>query len=236
MRMRLLASATILLITCSAQSPWNPGRITGVVVDIGEGAIQAFVTVRVETSAKLLAHKLAERSGAFEFESVPSGRYMVTVWANGFRARILPGIVVRDDGTTSLGAVVLEIGSCDAPGAMCDSIGPTRLPRRTKAFELNLHCGVNADSGMVSCPAGPSSHIRLDQDDSRLYLSAMNGAAFTDFNPAEGAPPTRPRVGIDGICKGADLVTRTRKGRRAHLFFVSDVEPGGAVQLYYVLW
>ncbi len=115
--MRLAA----LLNICSAIVV--AGELRGVCVDPAEASLPA-ATVRVLRSdaRTLVARGIADERGNFRFGHVKAGTYLITVWLQGFRARLIDNVAITENGTTDLGKIQFEFAGCDAPGVMCDGV------------------------------------------------------------------------------------------------------------------
>jgi hypothetical protein len=70
-----------------------------------------------------------------------------------------------------------------------------------------------------------------------LYFAARNGAMFTSLAPIRGAAYSEPRIRIDGLFAGVDVVLHTTQSREAHIYFTQDIDADSQmVRLWYVLW
>jgi hypothetical protein len=182
-------------------------------------------TVRGANSDEPFIRIASDAEGKFESDLLPAGPYRILIAHPGFASRVL-NVVVRLGATTNLGAIRMDIGGCDAPGMICDSIGTDMSPnpRAQGYFELKRDCGMNVETRAVSCPAGAESHLQLREEGSGLYLVAGNGAMFTVIAPARAGAYSEWRVRIDGLNQGIDVVLHTRERHEAHIYFTHDID------------
>src|SRR4029079_15803763 len=107
------------------------------------------------------------------------GTYTLTAGAPGFRRQILANVDVKAEGSTDLGNVRLDIAGCDAPGVICDPVGP---PEPDHAYARGEHfidakCGVDLDSGRRLCRGEGDVDlvVRLDAN-GQVFVRPANGA------------------------------------------------------------
>ena len=84
-------------------------EIVGVVEDASGSVVPNTVMV-THTATGETRHNLTNERGAFSFPYVRIGDYSVTVEAQGFKKKTLPGIIVRVDQTVNI-RMPLELGA-----------------------------------------------------------------------------------------------------------------------------
>jgi len=215
--------------------PAPAGQIRGSVVDATAGTLKrAFVKVR--DAAATVALLAGDETARFQTKELCPGSYTLTVWQQGFRAREVKGVVVREADITDLGTIRLDVSGCDAPGVNCDYFGLKRPERPTSrgSMTLKLQCAGDVEAGKVYCAGEqPAGQIRLSRGRDGIYLEPRNGAAMSAINSDAKFGETRVR--LDGLGPGFDLWLRTRKGHVSHIFLTDDIEPmTKEVVLWYV--
>jgi hypothetical protein len=217
-----------------------------VVVDATGAAIGGATVRLLKSVSDDVAHVTAANSGKFQFETVAPGRYILAAWQQGFRSRRIP-LVLRGAGEAlDLGYIRLEVAGCDAPGVICDSIGPASPPDPVVS-RSNLHIQSDCMAGFAAnsafCPGdrtGKSegdADIRLTHDDNGVYLTAMNGALLSQPDLPRGdchdANPKEKQIRIDGLGSGDDICLNTHDRHWSHIFFTDRVTRGS---LQIALW
>ena len=223
------------------------GQVRGTVVDPGEYPLPGASVRLLRPDSNLLAARgTADQNGTFHATVAP-GAYTLVARMQGFRARRVTSIEVRDGETTDVGKLVLGSAGCDAPGVMCDNFG-LGPPDRVKAsghLDLNFACAADLGAGMTYCPedlkvaARRTTDLRITRGESGVYLNAINGATVSTPNPprtdCRDSSPGKADVRIDGLGPGDDICVRTHDGRLSHLFLVDDVEKDSLViRLFHV--
>ena len=151
--LRLLTLGLLLLAQAQGE-PGGGGLIRGVLTD-ATGAVLpgGFIRVFQTPSNALITRLRVEPDGGFQTGQLQPGSYIVVAWVQGFSAR-RSSVVILEGQTTDMGKIQLEVGSCDAPGVMCDDfgIGPPDRIRSQGYLELKMDCGVNLRESKVYCP------------------------------------------------------------------------------------
>jgi hypothetical protein len=241
--MRIPVVAVALLAATIAGGQTTPpagGRIIGRVVDPAGSALGGTkLAIRTKDPSAPWKRIQSGSTGTFDTGPLSPAAYTVLAARVGFNSRVFSGLVVRQSSTIDLGTIKLEIGGSDGPGVIADSFGMDNSPRpRAEGYlGLTTNCGAHVDSGKVSCPADSGSHLQLVADNGGLYLVARNDALFTVVVPTRGAAYSEPRVRIDGLFNGLDVVLHTKERREAHIYFTHDIDSDTPmVKLWYVLW
>jgi Carboxypeptidase regulatory-like domain len=223
----VLLTLGLLLLAQAEAEPEGGGLIRGVLTD-ATGAVLpgGFIRVFQTPSNALITRLRVEPDGVFQTGQLQPGSYIVVAWVQGFSAR-RSSVVILEGQMTDMGKIQLEVGSCDAPGIMCDDfgIGPPDRIRSQGYLELKMDCGVNLRESKVYCPDAPGGpkgqafDVRATREGVAVYLTAVNGSSFSHQRAGES------RIRVDGMGPGDDIWVRTRQGLQAHIFFVDDVEP-----------
>ena len=219
-----------LFVPTQGEDAKAAGQIRGVLIDatgaeLPGGLVRVFQT----PSNSLVTRVRTEPAGWFQVGGLQAGSYILVAWVQGFSARRSP-VVIVDRQTTDLGKIQLDVGSCDAPGVMCDDfgLGPPDTVLSRGYVELKLSCGVDLRSNRVSCPDAPGPEkaaavdLRFTREEAGVYLTSVNGSTLSRPNQQRG---DEFRIRVDGMGPGDDIWVRTRKGLQSHTFFVDDVEP-----------
>jgi hypothetical protein len=185
-----------------------------------------FIRVYQTPSNTLITRLRVEPDGGFQTGQLQPGSYVVVAWVQGFSAR-RSSVVILAGQTTDMGKIQLEVGSCDAPGVMCDNfgIGPPDRIRSQGYLEVKMDCGVSLRESKVYCPHAPGGpkdqafDVRATREGVAVYFTAVNGSSFLRRRAGKS------RIRVDGMGQGDDIWVRTRHGLQAHIFFVDDVEP-----------
>jgi hypothetical protein len=189
----------------------------------------SFIRVFQTPSNALVTRFRAESDGSFQTGRLQPGSYILVAWVQGFSTRRL-SVAILDGQTADLGKIQLEVGSCDAPGVMCDDFGlgpPDRVLSSGHA-ELKMNCAVDFRNNKISCPDAPGSQkggifdLRVMREDVGVYLTAVSGATISTTNPRRAG---ESRIRVDGLGPGDDMWVRTPNGLESHVYFVDDVEP-----------
>jgi len=200
------------------------GQISGYVAD-SEGAAIPRSTIRLlnEATRVTLRRGQSDQDGRFHLEEIPPGRYLIAVWAPGFKEKLIPYVGAEDV------RILLDLAGCDAPGTSCFQISQESLPpdphpiRARGNLTIHLSEAVDLDKGSRN---RSKADISLERVESRLYLKPINGAHL-----CEGADSMR----VDGFGIGHDICVRTNAGGIAHLFLTAEVQPGsGSLTFHYV--
>ena len=183
--LRLLTLGLLLLAQAQGE-PGGGGLIRGVLTD-ATGAVLpgGFIRVFQTPSNALITRLRVEPDGGFQTGQLQPGSYIVVAWVQGFSAR-RSSVVILEGQTTDMGKIQLEVGSCDAPGVMCDDfgIGPPDRIRSQGYLELKMDCGVNLRESKVYCPdasGGPKGQafdVRATREGVAVYLIAVNGSSY----------------------------------------------------------
>jgi len=207
--------------------PEGGGQIRGVLTDaVGAELPGGYIRVFQAPSNSLVTRVRAEPDGRFQVE-LEAGSYILVAWVQGFSTR-RSKVVIANGQMRDLGKVQLDIGSCDAPGVMCDGIGPSDPALSHGYVELKMDCGVNLRNSRVSCPDAPRSEkgmavdLRATREEGGTCFTSVNGATLWRSNQRQGS---EPKIRIDGLGPGDDIWVRTGEGLQSHIFFVDDVEP-----------
>ncbi len=104
------------------------GTLVGSVVD-ATGAFIPKVKIRLvrEDTRETVVRGEADSRGRFALREVAAGTYLALFASPGFREGTVDSVSVVADGERDLGAVRLDVGGCDAPGAICDDFGIVAL-------------------------------------------------------------------------------------------------------------
>jgi hypothetical protein len=204
--------------------------IRGRVDDESEAGLPAFILITPKESSTPVHRGKAGQDGRLCIPHLSPGTYTVKVWLNGLRAARVRDVVVRNGTETNVGDIRLQLGDCDAPGVMCDSMIPEPTSGVRGNLTVPLGCGVDLDRVAVICAerAPPRSKTTATKIDV-LFMGGEHGALM--LIPANGArirPNCRTLIytdeafRVDGLGPGDDLCVRTKKGRSSHLFFNGD--------------
>jgi hypothetical protein len=218
LRLWCLALAFISTAPCAAGGQ----LIRGAIVDATGAAIGGASVRLLKSDSEEMAHATAADSGKFEMGTAGSGNYVLKAWQRGFRSRRVPVAVRSETETIDLGDIRLDLAGCDAPGVICDSFGEAPPPDPVVSrndLRVQMDCMLAFTTGKAFCPGetkGPrqtDADVRLNQDESGVYLSAMNGATLATPNLPRGdcrdAYPKESKIRIDGLGPGDDICLYT---------------------------
>jgi hypothetical protein len=141
MRISVRPEAVAWLVVSAAlgQTPAAGGYIVGKLADSSMRPLGAAKLAIRDTDSDTPSKRIhSGPGGMFEAGPLPAAAYTVLVASPGFRARLLRGVVVKEGETTNIGTIRLEIGSCDAPGVICDSVYPDSAPNVRSQRYLEL--------------------------------------------------------------------------------------------------
>jgi len=186
-----------------------------------------------------VTHTTADAYGKFQLGNAGSDSYVLKAWQRGFRSRRVPVAVRSETETIDLGDIRLDLAGCDAPGVICDWFGEAPPPDPVVSrndLRVQIDCMLAFTSGKVFCPGdmkGPrqtDADVRLSQDESGVYPSAMNGASLAAPNLPRGdcrdAYPKESKIRIDGLGSGDDICFYTHDHHWSHVFLTDDVNRG----------
>ena len=213
-------------------------QVRGAVVDATGAAIGGASVRQLKSDSEEAAHTTADDSGNFQIGTTGSGDYVLKAWQRGFRSLRVP-VVHSETETIELGSIRLDIASCDAPGVICDWFGEAPPPDPVVSrneLRVQMDCMLAFTLGKAFCPGetkGPRqthADVRLSQDESGAYLSAMNGASLAAPNLPRGdcrdAYPKETKIRIDGLGHGDDICLYTHDHHWSHVFLTDDVSRG----------
>jgi hypothetical protein len=244
MRLFVLTAASMLFAgPVIGQIPAG-GRAVGKIVDPSEAYVPgAVVRVADPDAGVLVSQTVADRAGDFRTEILKPGTYLFVVSAQGFGAS-RKSVTIQQSQVADVGAIRLEVGSCDDPGVNCDegmvvplNSAPIRIVPVIASGSrwVKLDCGLDLIGGNVRCQsdaAQPQSEPRTDDvyligKDGGIYLQAVNGAALSRPNPrsknCSEVQFDQTVVRLDGMGHGDDLCVRLREGRRSHILPLQDI-------------
>jgi hypothetical protein len=102
--------ALLLCLPLSVFGQVATGTIVGVVEDASGSVVPNSQTTVTHTATAETRHNLTNERGSFSFPYVRIGDYSVTAEAQGFKTKILTGIIVRVDQTVNI-RLPLELGA-----------------------------------------------------------------------------------------------------------------------------
>ena len=182
----LLFVASIALALPADGQPLVGGRIRGAAVDVvGASIAAASIKVLNPDSHATLDRVHADDRGIFETGALPSGSYIITVSAAGFRGRFLTGTEVREARVTDLGAIRLDVAGCDGPGVNCDiflsaeraTVAPAPEARLSSGYlDVKLNCGFNL---AICAPDAPTKPHRRPYLVPSIFDSSARRTAFS---------------------------------------------------------
>ncbi len=199
--------------------PPGTALVSGTTFDTSGGTLPASVRLLPKDSRTPVQ---ATRScGGFFTLNVPAGTYMVRIHNPGFRTAIIQELVLAGGEPRDLGKIVLNLSGCDAPGVICDSVGPPERGVTRDAAVLRPGCGVDLNREDPRCESESTrSDVRLAvESDGAVYLGPSNGALFSECGTDRFASE---RIRIDGFERGTEWCVRTHLGRQSHVFIASD--------------
>src|SRR6202048_1489653 len=95
--LRRLCRCLVLIFPGAAFSQQTLGGITGTVTDASGGAIADTQVTLVADATKLTRLQTTNKSGSYDFVSLPIGAYSLTFTHDGFETLVVPSIVVQAD-------------------------------------------------------------------------------------------------------------------------------------------
>jgi Carboxypeptidase regulatory-like domain len=210
-------------------------QVHGVVVDpngaaIGGADLRLFKPISGET-----AFATAMESGEFRIVIATPGTYVLLARRRGFQNRRVTVVVPQAMEAINVGNIRLNVAGCDAPGVICDYFGgpPPDWIVSQGYLQVRTDCMLAFKDGKVVCPddregaSASRADIRVTQDESGVYLSAMNGATLAEPDLPRGdcqdAHPKETRIRIDGLGPGDDICLYTHDRHWSHVFPTEDV-------------
>jgi hypothetical protein len=131
---------------------------------------------------------------------------------------------------------VLDLAGCDAPGVICDWLGEAAPPDPVVSrsnLQIQTGCMAALATGSAFCAGDriggteADADIRLTQDASGVFLTAMNGALLSEPDLPRGdcrdAYPAKKQIRIDGLGLGDDICLYTHDRHWSHVFFTYAV-------------
>ena len=224
-----------------SSTPWVAAaqQVRGVVVDVTGAAIGGATVRLLKSVSEEAAHATATKSGRFQLETVAPGSYVLVAWQQGFRSRRLTVVVSRAGEALDLGYIRLNAADCDAPGVICDTFGESPPPDTVVSrgnLQMQSDCMAAFAASRVFCHGDPSggreadADIRLSHDENGVYLTAMNGALFSEPDLPRGdcreAHPKEKQLRIDGLGRGDDICLYTHDRHWSHMFFTDAINRG----------
>jgi hypothetical protein len=215
------------------------GQVHGRIVDASAGPIEKAQVRLLDRESRVTKYRLiSDGFGRFRLDGVKPGTYLVAATARAFRERFVDNIVVEDGRDVGLGDLILQLAGCEYPGVICDSFGTEAKAILYKSGDLKVRfesCVLDVDG-----QAGCSVHIHLGSD-RRVYLEPRNHARLAEANSAgascRGAVFVNPRTRVDGLGPGSDVCLLSGRGRRAELFFTSEVSAESReITMHCVIW
>lgn len=204
----------------------NDGGIQGRVIDASGGGLRGFVRVLGGGSTKTLYRQSMESDGTFRLSNIPAGTYSVKAQAAGFVEAGPNDVIVEDGGVTIIKDILLPFAGCDAPGVICDSVGPpVRDIIRTGDLFLRRECSADLDSGKTQCSSKPwrDADVRFTAIDNGLYLAPINGAKVSHCDETLLTPDP---IRVDGLGPGNNWCFQTNGRHRSHVFIqVHEIQP-----------
>src|SRR5882757_3792992 len=99
----LLVALTVFSFTTMAQT--KNGKITGIVIDGSQKIIEsATITLLNAKDSSVAKISMADKTGKFEFENIPEGKYLVSISAVGHQ----PGYSESVEITTAVSSITLK--------------------------------------------------------------------------------------------------------------------------------
>lgn len=158
----------------------------------------------------------------------------MSAYQRGFQTQRSRVHVTAEGESLDIGKVVLQVGSCDAPGVICDYFDGPFPPRPTSSGEIRApkDCAFAFASNKTYCAGDKNQEqtdLRIVESGKEIHLIAMNGSRscsdtpkLTDFR-------------IDGLGPGDELCLYTHDGHLSHIFFAEEVTPSSAqIALWHV--
>ena len=203
---RLLAAASVCIVSSAATAQSNQGQIAGNVVD-PSGAVVANATISAKNEATGSSYTATSTSsGAYRFPSIELGHYTLTTTAPGFQKEVDRGVEVRVQTVTSFDVKLSAGGStetvtvdADAPAVESQSsdVGGSVTDRQIVELPLALG-GVGAmrapESFVFLIPgtAGPGT----GNSNNGIFISKIGGGQnFGNEVLLDGASQTRSENG-----------------------------------------
>ena len=201
------------------------------------GAVIARATIRVleEDSRKTAQNARSDAEGRFVVQELPPGRYLLAVSGPGFAEQLIPTGEVGEGAEVSR-KIRLEVLDCDAPGVNCDifTSGPYTDPHPVR-LQRNLTVAaaqaVDLDQGSLISAQSRDADFRLAIDGGGLYIVPLNKAAFAARGQEGSCAKARekePRMRIDGLGPGTEILMKTSRGQCARIFLTREIAPDAA--------
>ena len=128
-RLRLLASAFVLAVTAAPPAgAVGTGRVSGRVLDPAGAPVPGASVSLLSPQGAIAAATRSDAAGAFRFDSVPSGSYVLTGGSPGFATRRL---ALQIEGGRAVEALAVGL----QPEAFHDEVTVTATPGRADSLE-----------------------------------------------------------------------------------------------------
>ncbi|CCH56487.1 TonB-dependent receptor [Fibrisoma limi BUZ 3] len=109
MRFLLIVILLGCVISASAQSPSNPGKISGTIVDSTSAKAVPYATVALLDGTRLITGTTTDGAGAFIMPSLPLGSFQLKLSFVGYQSKTLPLQLTATQPTLDLGTVTLSV-------------------------------------------------------------------------------------------------------------------------------
>jgi len=112
----LCTSLMAALLVSSARVTWaqtQSGSMTGVVVDTDNARIPGAAVQLYNTKTHDTRHTVSNSTGDFDFNSVPTGTYNITVKMPGFETLVTKNIEIHPNDQLTLSALKMKVGAQD---------------------------------------------------------------------------------------------------------------------------
>ena len=229
-----LVAAILFSLVIFAQG--NPGKITGNISDSDNKPIAA-VTVSLvkEADKKLVKVALTDKSGAFSFENIAEGKYMLSLTATGYEKKLsAPFEITAEQATVAVSPIQLSIQPKAMGGVTVVATKPfieQKLDRTivnvdaspsnagaTALEVLEKSPGVTVDNdGNISLKGKQGVIIMMDGKPT--YLSATDLASLLKNMPASALDQieimTNPSSKFDASGNSGVINIKTKKGKTA---------------------
>jgi len=112
----LCTSLMATLLVSSARVTWaqtQSGSMTGVVVDSDNARIPGATVQLYNTKTRDSRHTVSNSTGDFDFNSVPTGTYNITITMPGFETLVTKNIEIHPNDQLTLSALKMKVGAQD---------------------------------------------------------------------------------------------------------------------------
>ena len=201
-----------LMLSSSAYAQQDVGIITGTVWDSSGAVITGAVMVAHELATNVETKTVSNGDGAYVFERMPTGTYIVTATKQGFKTTRIAGVRVIEGATQSLDfnlavGIVAQTVAVTATAPVIDTVssmaGATRVNEEVNQLPLAVNGGSRNMMQWMRTFAG----INLD------FTAQYGSASASDQGQTQGAYMYGVRnwsYNIDGVSAVGNYAETTR--------------------------